>query len=198
MEQFLNKITENNKYELLIDNNLFSKDIIMKTAFLFLDKWYFFLKKKEDNTFIVQFTLKEWSESSLETLIWDFSNELLNNSLREKLFEDNKEIRNEIITTALQNSLREAELPNAWKWYEENNEGYFPSNQDNQPNQIDFDKDIDDILSEIENDPDLKIDESEIENILKEIEEESKIESEKSEITVDLNAIADVKKQFKK
>ncbi|MDR2640889.1 MAG: hypothetical protein LBC61_06435 [Candidatus Peribacteria bacterium] len=40
-------------------------------------------------------------------------------------------------------------------------------------NQIDFDKDIDEILKEIENDPELKIDEEEIERILKEIEEET-------------------------
>ena len=40
-------------------------------------------------------------------------------------------------------------------------------------NEIDFDKDIDEILREIENDPDLKIDEEEIQRILKEIEEET-------------------------
>jgi CBS-domain-containing membrane protein len=38
---------------------------------------------------------------------------------------------------------------------------------------IDFDKDIEDILREIENDPELKIDEEEIEKILREIEEEA-------------------------
>ena len=42
-----------------------------------------------------------------------------------------------------------------------------------QNKQIDFDKDIDEILREIENDPDLKIDEEEIEKILKEIEQET-------------------------
>jgi CBS-domain-containing membrane protein len=42
-----------------------------------------------------------------------------------------------------------------------------------QNNEIDFDKDIDEILKEIENDPDVQIDEQEIENILKEIDEET-------------------------
>lgn len=42
-----------------------------------------------------------------------------------------------------------------------------------QHHQIDFDKDIDEILREIENDPDLKVDESEIEKILQEIEQET-------------------------
>ncbi|MDP2395742.1 MAG: hypothetical protein Q8S84_02165 [bacterium] len=52
-------------------------------------------------------------------------------------------------------------------------------------NQIDFDKDIDDILKEIENDPDLQINEEEIARILKEIEEESNSE-EKPQIMINL------------
>jgi len=59
-----------------------------------------------------------------------------------------------------------------------------------QKNEIDFDKDIDEILKEIENDPDLKIDEEEIENILKEIEEETQSEAQKPKVTVDPSAIS--------
>jgi len=65
-------------------------------------------------------------------------------------------------------------------------------------NQIDFDKDIDEILKEIENDPDLKIDEEEIEKILKEIEEETEKEDVKPEITVNLDAVKNMKEKFKK
>jgi CBS-domain-containing membrane protein len=69
--------------------------------------------------------------------------------------------------------------------------------KDQEQNQIDFDKDIDEILKEIENDPDLKIDEEEIERILKEIEDETEnMEEEKPKITLDPNAFSDVKKKF--
>jgi len=45
MQKFLNKIIEWNKLELTIDTNVFSKDIILKTSFSFLDRWYFFFKE---------------------------------------------------------------------------------------------------------------------------------------------------------
>ena len=58
-------------------------------------------------------------------------------------------------------------------------------------------KDIDEILREIENDPDLKIDEDEIAKILAEIEEESKnFDIPEPTITLDTNAIKDVKAKF--
>jgi CBS-domain-containing membrane protein len=53
-------------------------------------------------------------------------------------------------------------------------------------NEIDFDKDIDEILKDIEEDPDFKIEEEEIEEILKEIEEAS---SQKPTVTVDPDSI---------
>jgi hypothetical protein len=64
-------------------------------------------------------------------------------------------------------------------------------------NQVDFDKDIDDILAEIENDPDLKIDEAEIQSILSEIEEESKNQT-KPTIAVNTSAVEELKKKFNK
>ena len=74
----------------------------------------------------------------------------------------------------------------------------FDSWDDNrEQNQIDFDKDIDEILKEIEEDPDLQIDEQEIENILREIEEETQMEAEKPSITVDPDSIQSAKDSFK-
>jgi antitoxin component HigA of HigAB toxin-antitoxin module len=67
-------------------------------------------------------------------------------------------------------------------------------------NEIDFDKDIDEILKEIENDPELKINEEEIEKILKEIEEETEtggtVMVEETKITLDVNWVEDAKKKF--
>lgn len=63
-------------------------------------------------------------------------------------------------------------------------------------NAIDFDKDIDEILKEIENDPELKIDEAEIERILAEIEAETQSELKQKAPTIDPNKLKDVKKNF--
>jgi hypothetical protein len=38
MEAFLKKVVEGKKFELLIDVKIFDKDIVLKTAFSFLDK----------------------------------------------------------------------------------------------------------------------------------------------------------------
>lgn len=196
METFVKEIIEGNKFELVIDSSLFSKEIVFKSAFLFLDKWYFFFKKDFDGNIVLQFTKKDWVKDEPKVIIWDFSNELLNNILREKLFQENKEIRTEIITSSIQNSLREAELPNSWRGYEVSGQEYFEGTSQ-QNNEIDFDKDIDDILKEIESDPDLKIDEAEIEKILKEIEEESMSE-EIPEVSINMDGLKKAKKQFDK
>lgn len=198
MEVFLNEVIKWEKFELLIDTKIFDKNIILKSAYNFLDKWYFFFRLNQDWNIILQFTKKDWVNTNPINIIWDFSDELLNNVLREVILEENKEIRTEIITSALQNSLREAELPNSWKGYEESRDWYFDWWSSNQESisQIDFDKDIDEILREIENDPDLKIDEAEIERILKEIEEESEDSLVKPAISINLDAVTEMKKKF--
>ena len=204
MEAFLNEVLDWEKFELLIDTKIFNKEIILKSSHTFLDKWYFFFKLDDNKNIIVQFTIKDWVRDTAKKIISDYSDELLNNSLREIIFEENKEIRTEIITSALENSLREAELPNNWTWYDSIEDNYFDnwSSCDGgwKDNQIDFDKDIDDILKEIENDPELKIDEAEIDKILKEIEEEAEEETAnvESPIVVDKNAVAEMKEKFKK
>lgn len=191
MEWFLNQVIEWKKIELLIDTNLFKKDIILKAAYNFLDKWYFFFKLDNNKNIILQFTKKEWVEEKSETIIWNFSDELLSVYLRDKLEIENKEIREKIVWAAIANSIDS-------NWFvsldTDNN------NQDNnQDNQIDFDKDIDEILKEIENDPELKIDEDEIEKILKEIEEETEEETKQDDsIAVDLEGVKQAKEKFNK
>jgi len=106
--------------------------------------------------------------------------------LRDKLEKDNKVIRETIVTKAINGPL--------------DFQNYVSLDTDNKHNpqqdEIDFDRDIDDILKEIENDPDLKIDEQEIENILREIEEETELS--KPQVIADPSAVADLKNKFKK
>jgi His-Xaa-Ser system protein HxsD len=189
MTDFLKKEINNNTFELLIDSTLFRSDIVLKAAYNFLDHGYFFFKIDTDKNIILQFTAKEDTKYSSEHIIGEFSDELLSVVLRDKLEKDNKDIREKIIGAAIANSLDSkgfVELDTDRK-------------QDNmQGNQIDFDKDIDEILREIENDPELKIDEAEIERILKEIEEEtqSNLSVETKIVTLDVNAVQNAKKKF--
>ena len=191
MEAFLKELIKWNKFELLIDTNIFEKDIVLKTAYQFLDRWYFFFKLENNWNIILQFTTREDSKEKPENIIADFSDELLSVYLRDNLEKENKDIREKIVWAAIANSIDSnnfVALDTDKQWWE---------NMEN--NQIDFDKDIDDILKEIENDPELKIDEEEIEKILKEIEEETESEvEEKPSITVDIDAVKKAKENFKK
>ncbi len=190
MENFLNKIVDWNKFELLIDKNIFDKDIVLKAAYNFLDKWFFFFKLDSNWNIILVFTKREEIKEKSEEIIANFSDELIAVYLRDKLEKENKTIREAIVNKAINwpldmNNFITLDTTNL--------------NINQEKNQIDFDKDIDDILKEIENDPDLKIDEEEIEKILREIEEESKlfeIENKKPKINLDTNALKNVKKNF--
>jgi len=185
MSHFLKEIVSGTSFELLIDTQIFPKEIILKSAYNFLDKWYFFFKFDKDQNIILEFTSKDNIKIQAETIILEFSDDLLDVYLRDKLEKDNKVIREAIVTKAINGPL--------------DMQNFVSLDTDNQQqNQIDFDKDIDEILKEIENDPDLKIDEEEIEKILKEIEEETQGEMSKPEIKIDPSSIASAKDMFKK
>jgi His-Xaa-Ser system protein HxsD len=124
-----------------------------------LDRAYF-LFKQTDSTCIVQIHPKDDQGWSAEKFALEYSDELLATALRIKVETDNKIVRETIVRRALGSY---ADLP------------HFTTIAPNNSNQIDFDKDIDEILKEIENDPDLKIDEEEINRILAEIEAETEL-----------------------
>jgi len=190
MEAFLKEVVEWEKFELLIDTKIFSKNIILKAAYVFLDRGYFFFKMDWDNI-LLQFTKRDDNSENQKNIISDFSDELLSTLLRDNLEKDNKDIREKIVWAAISNSLDS----NWFTSFNTNQEGW--ENMEN--NQIDFDKDIDDILKEIENDPELKIDEDEIEKILKEIEEETDDSPvEKPEIKINPEWVKLAKENFKK
>lgn len=185
MENFLKEIIDWEKFELLIDTNIFDKNVILKAAYNFLDKWYFFFKLDNNNNIIVQFSKKTEYKGESKNVLLDFTDELLSVKLRNDLEIINKEIREKIVSAAISNSL------------DVNNFSSINTDSNHEQNQIDFDKDIDDILKEIESDPDLQIDEDEIAKILQEIEEESK-EDNITKISIDIEAVKKVKENFKK
>lgn len=181
MHQFLSQNLENNRLEVIVDSLIFSQNIALKAAYMFLDRAYFFFARSGDNI-LVQIYPKEGQRWSAEVFALEYSDELLATLLRDKIEIENKTIRETIVRRALGSY---ADLPNFTTIPVE------PKNT-----QIDFDKDIDEILKEIENDPDLKIDEAEISRILAEIEMETQSEISQSKPKIDPSKLKNVKKNF--
>ncbi len=185
MSKFLHEIVTWNKFELLIDTKIFPKDIVLKAAYNFLDKWYFFFRFDENQNVILEFTKKQDIDTDPKIVIWEFSDELLDVYLRDALEKDNKVIRETIVTKAINGPI---DMKN-----------FVSLDTDvSLQNEIDFDKDIDEILKEIESDPEVNIDEDEIEKILKEIDDEVSSEVEKPSITVSRDSVSSLKNMFKK
>jgi len=187
MEAFLHEIKQGETLELLIDTNIFHKDIILRSAYAFLDRAYFFFKFDENKNIILQLT-KKWNTASLWEILADFSDEMLAVYLRDRLERDNKTIRETIVQKAINGPL---DL--------ENFVTLDTSSVDNsQSNQVNFDQDIDEILKEIENDQDFQVNENEIQDILKEIEDEVQWDMWKPTVTFDPKKLGDIKKSFSK
>lgn len=182
MKTFLKEIVEGKKFELLIDKQIFSKDVVLRAAYNFLERGYFFFEIDNDGNTLVQFSPKPNVNEAPEDILWEFSDELLSVYLRQQLERENQVIRESIIWVALTSSVDRKNFIEIDSEKIDNTKG-------------DFDKDIHDILKEIENDPDLKINEQEIEEILKEIEQESK-QDKKQEISVNPAAISEIKAKF--
>ena len=183
MSSFLQEKILWEKFELLIDTQIFSKDIILKAAYNFLDKGYFFFKLDSNRNIILEFTKKHDIDIKPEIIVWEFSDELLDVYLRDSLEKENKVIREAIVTKAINWPL---DMENFVSLDTDNRESY------------DIDKDISEILKEIENDPELQIDDWEIENILKEIEEDMNNQTQKPGITINPDSLSDAKSMFKK
>lgn len=187
MEPILKKNIEDNALELVIDTKIFNKDIVLKAAFNHLDEGYFLFSTRDDGNILLQFTPRDNSPLNSTSVVAGFSDNLIEVYLRDKLERENKDIREKIIWAAIANSI------------DSNGFVSIDTERKSDQNQVDFDKDIDEILKEIENDPDLKIDEAEIERILKEIEEETQwmqFEEVKPTITLDTNAVKNAKEKF--
>jgi len=197
MSHFLKETVKSKSFELLIDTGVFPKDIILKASYNFLDQMYVFFKYDDNRNIILEWNIKPEANHGLSDLVSLFSDELLNTYLRDKLEKENRVIRETIVNKSL-----------LWPIDSWSHVSHDPENPVSIPQahegstEIDFNKDIDEIIKEIENDPDLQIDEDEIQQMLREIEEETANESleeiDKPVISIDPDSVNDIKKQFKK
>jgi len=171
MQQFIKKIEKwPYEVEMLVDGKIFNDKVVLKAMYELVDKVYMFVKTKWDD-YIVKFKLKPNINEKIEDIVNTFWEELVYHRLRYDLDKKYWKLREKIIETALgfglsledikkdldevMNKLKE--LPLTQQWWQ---------TQEQQP------KSIEEIIKEIENDPDFADDKDEIIAILKEIEEE--------------------------
>ncbi|WP_462370346.1 His-Xaa-Ser system protein HxsD [Oxalobacter formigenes] len=87
---------------LRIDCRLYSETAILKTAYWFTDRFFIFLEKKKDFPHIdIEFRLKEENSSDkLESVCGDFSNFLLDQEVRQRVFNETRTVRDTLIKKA--------------------------------------------------------------------------------------------------
>ncbi|MDD2227353.1 MAG: His-Xaa-Ser system protein HxsD [Clostridia bacterium] len=85
---------------IIVDTKIYSLRAIFSTAYVFLDNYYIFLEGLEDDKIQIRIKSKKENEE-LEKIIDEFKNELINASLRLRISEENKKIREVIVTSAL-------------------------------------------------------------------------------------------------
>lgn len=168
MENFVKKIEKwTFNFEMVVDWKIFDKKTILRAAYELVDKVYMFFKKDGDD-FVVQFKLKD-EKLDMDGIVDSFWEELVFHDLRSQIDKKTGKMKERIMETALGYGLTledvkldlEKLLPwsNPWSldWWDE-----WDQKQ----------KSIDEIMKEIESDPDFEDDKDEILWILKEIEED--------------------------
>lgn len=124
--------------EFSLDLSVFPLSICLKSVYTFLDRAYFFFERDhEKNHLIVKAISRNEKKWASDKLLLDLSDELIATTLREALEKENKTIRDAIVMKAL--------------WSIEDHANISPHEQENKEEDlIDFTKDVDALLKEIE------------------------------------------------
>ncbi|MCH2188894.1 hypothetical protein MK079_03635 [Candidatus Gracilibacteria bacterium] len=181
MENFIRYTHEDNGFECVIDTKIFSQEVVLKTAFGFLEKAYFFFQYDTSGMLIVQCYKKDEAYNPKNILL-DFSDELLNVTLRVQLEERNKTARDAILLQAFRGALDPS------RFVQTNVSDTTPTGDSD-----DLNTKIAETLKELENDPELQLEEAEIKQLM---ESARSIENERSQITLDPKNIINAKKSF--
>lgn len=107
---------ENNEISFLLNTKIYSRGIIYKTCYVFIDRMYIYLDNpKKDEILVFLKGKKELKKQELEKLKGEFSNELLNTILRENLTKQNQKVLEYIVGGAINASLEKSEQDNKEK-----------------------------------------------------------------------------------
>lgn len=85
-----------------IKKDIYPLSMIMKTAYGFTEKFYIYLDQPDDNNIEVHLKAKSFTnKDAMESIVGEFFNELLNQSLRVDIYNKTKELRQLILGRAL-------------------------------------------------------------------------------------------------
>jgi len=92
--------TSGGEIKLNLDVELYSRDAILNTAYLFTHKCYINLQSYEKKVAVVVFSQKDDQNCELKLVIKDFLNELIDQQLRVRIHNETKDIKKMIISEA--------------------------------------------------------------------------------------------------
>lgn len=136
-----------NSSEIAVDESIYPLEVGKTAAYLFTDRARVELFRKDETpgSYFIRLTPKD-AKVSAEALATDYANELLNTSLKEAFTDRFADMREDIIVTAITNSLRAAMVVEADEPVKE-------------------EKNIDDVLKELAKEFDLGKSQEKIDNI---------------------------------
>jgi len=160
MQEFIKKLEKSEfQVEMLVDGKIFDEDVMLKAAYELVNDVYMFFKTQGDD-YIVQFKLKN-EKKTLDDVVNAFGEELVYHRLRKDIDQKTWSVRTKIVEAAL--------------WYgltlEEIKDDIYNLSApiDEEDSQNNAERSVEDIIADIENDPEFADDKDEIINILKEI-----------------------------
>ncbi|MFZ3232531.1 MAG: hypothetical protein WA194_03235 [Patescibacteria group bacterium] len=95
-------------FEFFVDEGLFSKEVVMKALYPYLDTCYFFLRRTEGGITVRCDLHDKGKDVGPAAMAGILSGAILDGYLRERVTSENKDIREKLVTTALEHSLRQA------------------------------------------------------------------------------------------
>ena len=101
----LGKVSSYRLEEIQVDLKLYSIDTVKKVCYKFSDRYFSDLILKTDNQAVVQFRVPDTiTKESFAALKADFAQELIDQDLRNKIFNETRVTRNLILTNAFSNT----------------------------------------------------------------------------------------------
>jgi len=101
----MQKKTKKGFLGITLNMEVYPLEVIYGASYVFIDRVYLFLDKKEKEVEVVFRPKEEMSKKQLENLAGEFMNELLSCVLRVNLSRENKKIRQHIVERALFSSV---------------------------------------------------------------------------------------------
>ena len=96
------------EFEFFVDDGLFPKEAIMKAIYPFLDRCYFFLRRCDGGLLVRCIFQNKKTAMDAETMAGILSGSILDAYLRERVTSENREIREKLVSTAIEHSLKES------------------------------------------------------------------------------------------